>query len=122
MTTPEQTARVGIDGGLGQAGWVVQDYAGVNLAAGRGVWTLRRGAGGGSARDQHRAGLATASASRCGGGMDPVQQAGAEYQHRQPRGHALGCAGTGGARGMRRNGHVGEAPGWAVPAGPMPAF
>src|SRR5213596_4124952 len=35
--TPEAKARVEIDRMLAAAGWVVQDYAQVNLSAGRGV-------------------------------------------------------------------------------------
>ena len=34
---PEQTARVGIDAALEEAGWIVQDADEANLAAGRGV-------------------------------------------------------------------------------------
>lgn len=35
--TPEQTARVEIDTLLAAAGWLVQDYRALNLAAGRGI-------------------------------------------------------------------------------------
>lgn len=37
MPTPEAMARENIDGLLTAAGWVVQDRAEMNLAAGRGV-------------------------------------------------------------------------------------
>lgn len=35
--TPEQKARVGIDAALEAAGWIIQDRAMMNLAAGQGV-------------------------------------------------------------------------------------
>src|SRR5256885_17261870 len=37
MPTPEQLAREQIDAQLGAAGWVVQDYADLDLTAGRGI-------------------------------------------------------------------------------------